>query len=119
MRPLLRLTLGLLLVLLLASCRTEDNSLPEPTEEPRIISLIEATDNDAELVVSWFPAPCETFNRIEVTPTADQIELELIVIVDAANCPTGSITSTVVQLGEPRAGREVFDLTFDDTVRVE
>jgi len=112
------LLLGLVItLLLLSSCRREDNTVPPvgPPED-RIIQTASLTDNPNELLLTWDPVECETFLGVEVELEDDFANLRIMVEVDVATCPPGGFSQTVVDLGEPLGDRLVWDKAFGDTV---
>lgn len=109
---------ALVLVLLASACRREDNTVPEVEEQDRIVQTATLVD-DQTLRITWDPAPCETFDRVEVELEDDFVNLLIKVTVDIENCPPGGFTETTVELGEPIGDRRIFDRAFNDTVALE
>jgi len=103
-------------VLLLSSCRREDNSIPPVEQQDRIIATASLTDDPNELLLTWFPVECETFESVEVEVDDDFANLRIRVSVDVDLCPPGGFNQTTVDLGEPLGEREIYDRAFGDTV---
>ena len=106
------------LALLLASCRTEDNSVPPVEQQDRILQTATLID-ESTLRVTWDPAPCETFNEVQVDLNEDFVNIRIRVSVDIGNCPPGGFTEATVDIGEPIGERRIWDLAFGDTVLLE
>ena len=106
----------LILVLLVSSCRREDNSIPPVEEQDRIIATASRTDDPSVLRLTWFPVECETFQDVEVELDDEFANLRIRVTVDVENCPPGGFNETTVDLGEPLGERRVWDRAFGDTV---
>jgi len=104
------------ILVFLPSCRREDNSIPPVETQDRIIQTATQTDDPSMLVLTWDPAPCETFQEVEVELTEDFANLTIRVIVDVDTCPPGGFDQTTVDLGEPLGDREVWDRAFGNTV---
>lgn len=114
------LTLGLVgLLVVLAGCRNEDNTVPEAEQQDRIIATVSRTDDPTELRVTWFPAPCESFDEVQVELDDEYANLRVRVTVDTANCPEPGSSETVVDLGAPLGDRLVWDRAFGNTVAIE
>jgi len=105
-------------VLATSGCRREDNTVPEVEVQDRIVQTATLVD-DETLVITWDPAPCETFNEVEVELDDDFVNLLIKVTVDIENCPPGGFTQATVDLGEPIGERRIFDRAFNDTVALE
>ena len=108
--------LVVVVALLAVSCRSEDNSVPDIEQQDRIIATASLTDDPSELFITWFPAPCETFDEVEVMLDDEFARLRVRVTVDIGTCPINDVSSTTVSLGEPLGDRLVFDRAFGDTV---
>lgn len=106
-------------MLVLASCRTEDNSIPPVELQDRIIQTATLLDDPTMLQLTWDPVECETFKGVIVEPQERRVALTIEVVVDIENCPPGGFSQTVVDLGEPLGERRVFDRAFNDTVALE
>ena len=114
-----RSTLALCVVIVLlmvSSCRREDNSIPPVQEEDRIVQTASLTDDPTMLRITWDPVECETFQNVEVDLDEDFANLRIRVLVDVENCPPGGFNQTIVDLGEPLGERRVWDRAFGDTV---
>jgi hypothetical protein len=109
----------LALVLSAAGCRNEDNSVPEVELQDRIIATANTTADPSQVLISWFPAPCETFETVEVDLDDNYANLRVKVMVDIAECPEPGPTETVVDLGEPLGDRVIWDRTVGDTVALD
>ena len=107
---------ALIFVLLVSSCRREDNSIPPIEEQDRIIATASLTDTPNELLLTWFPVECETFQGVEVEPTDEFINIRIRVVVDVVTCPPGGFSQTTVDVGEPLDDRLIWDRAFGDTV---
>lgn len=104
------------------ACRTENNTIPEAQEEDRIIATASRTERDDQLLLTWFPAPCETFKEVVVVNEPERVVLTIRVVTDVATCPPDSPSETVVDLGEPLGDRLVWDASFGadgDSVAVD
>ncbi len=113
-----RLTLSLcvlIALLLVPSCRREDNTVPPPEIEDRIVQTATLVD-ESTLRVTWDPAPCETFNGVGVELEEDYANLLIRVTVDIGNCPPSGVNEATVDLGEPLGDRRIWDRAFNDTV---
>lgn len=113
---------GWLVVALVATtgCRTEDNTVPEVQIEDRIIQTAGFVDGDpSQLLVTWDPVECETFQEVQVELDDTYANLLIKVVVDVAVCPPSGQNQTVVDLGEPLGDRRVWDRAFGDTVALE
>lgn len=107
----------LLIVAVVATgCRNEDNTIPEVETQDRIIATASTTDDPSEILVTWFPAPCETFDQVLVELDSRFARLTVRAMVDVNTCPTNTISETIVDLGEPLGERLIFDEAFGDTV---
>lgn len=104
------------LLLVLSSCRREDNSIPDVEQQDRIIATASLGESDEQLVLTWFPVECETFDSVEVELDEDFVNLKIKVTVDVTTCPPGGFSQTIVELGEPIGDRKIFDRAFNDTV---
>ncbi|MEM7094001.1 MAG: hypothetical protein AAF567_13430 [Actinomycetota bacterium] len=115
--PLPRVMLLLILLAVAATgCRSEDNTIPDIERQDRIIATAHTTDDPSQLRVTWFPAPCETFNGVLVDLDDDFANLTVRVTVDVETCPGNTRSEAIVDLGEPLGDREVWDRAFNDTV---
>jgi len=103
-------------LVLLTSCRREDNSVPAIETQDRIIQTASLTDNPNELLLTWDAAPCETFKDVEVELEDGFANLKIRVTVDVENCPPSGITEVVADLGQPLGDRRIWDRAFNDTV---
>lgn len=106
------------LALVSAGCRREDNSIPEVELQDRIVQSATLID-DETLRITWDPAPCETFEGVEVEVDDDYVNLLIKVTVDVETCPPGGFTQTTVDIGQPIGDRQIFDRAFNDTVALE
>lgn len=107
------------LLLLAVGCKSEDNTVQAPQGEDRVIAAVVSTDDPSQFVVSWFPAPCEAFDEVQVELDDTYANLKVRVIVDVDACPNSSPGEVVVSLGEPLGDRLVWDRAFNDTVAVD
>ena len=115
-----RLLLALLAIALITTaCNNEDNSIPPIERQDRIIATANTTDDPSMLQVTWFPAPCETFNGVLVDLDEDYANLTVKVTVDVENCPDLARSEAMVDLGEPLGEREVWDRAFGNTVALD
>ena len=115
-----RLLLALLAIALITTaCNNEDNSIPPIERQDRIIATANTTDDPSMLQVTWFPAPCETFNGVLVDLDEDYANLTVKVTVDIENCPDLAPSEAMVDLGEPLGEREVWDRAFGNTVALD
>ena len=108
-----------MLVLTLGACRNVDNSVPEVEAQDRIIATANTTDDPSTVRITWFPAPCETFDEVLVDVDDDYANLTVRVTVDVDNCAESSITETIVDLGEPLGDRQIWDRAFGNTVALD
>ena len=115
-RRLVALGCAALLVLLLSSCRREDNTVPPIQEEDRIVQSATLLDDPSMIRVTWDPVECETFQRVEVELDDDFANVRIRVLVDVENCPPGGFDQATVDLGEPLGDRQIWDRAFGDTV---
>ena len=113
----------LLAVLVLAfvttACNNENNSIPPVERQDRIIATASTTDDESMLLVTWFPAPCETFNGVLVDLDEQYANLTVKVTVDVESCPDLARSEAMVDLGEPLGDREVWDRAFGNTVALD
>jgi hypothetical protein len=107
---------ALVVLLLVSSCRREDNSIPPVEEQDRIIATASLTDDPNVLRITWFPVECETFKGVESEVDEEFANLRVRVTVDVVNCPPGGFSETTVDLGEPLGDRKIWDRAFGDTV---
>lgn len=117
-RPLVRPLTMIIVALLIvgaSSCRREDNTVPDSEEQDRILQSAVRIDDDT-LLLAWDPAPCETFDRVEVESDDDYVNIEIKVIVDVADCPPTGIDETTIELDRPLGDRQIFDRAFGDTI---
>lgn len=110
---------ALLVLIVLSGCRREDNSIPDVESQDRIIATASLGESDSELVLTWFPVECETFDAVEVELDDDFVNLKIKVTVDVTTCPPGGFSQTTVDLGEPIGDRTIFDRAFNDTVALD
>ena len=108
----------IVLLLLLASCRREDNSIPPVEQQDRILQSATLV-NETELLLTWDPAPCETFQEVQWDADEDFVNIRIRVSVDIENCPPPSFTETTIDIGEPVGDRRIWDRAFGDTVLLE
>lgn len=111
----------LVLVVAATACRSQDNTVPEVTNEERIIATASSTDDPSVLRITWFPAPCERFVGVDVELDEQYANLTVNTLVDFANCidPNDVVSGTTVDLGEPLGDREIWDRAFKDTVALD
>ena len=102
--------------LLASACRREDNTVPDPEQQDRIIATATLTDDPSKVAVTWFPAPCESFDEVLVELDDEFANLRIRVTVDVADCPAAGATETVVDLGEPLGNRQIWDKAFGNSV---
>ena len=102
--------------LITTACNNTDNSIPPIERQDRIIATANTTDDPSTLFVTWFPAPCETFNGVLVDLDEQYANLTVKVTVDVENCPDNARSDAMVDLGEPLGDREVWDRAFGNTV---
>lgn len=110
---------ALLLILVLSSCRREDNSIPDVESQDRIIATAALGESNSQLVLTWFPVECETFDGVEVDIDDDFVNLTIKVTVDVTTCPPGGFTQTTVDLDQPVGERKIYDRAFGDTVALD
>jgi len=108
-----------IVLLLLSSCRSEDNSIPEVAEEDRIIATASMGPSDTELLLTWFPVECERFERVEVEHEDRYVNLRIKVTVDIENCPPAGQSETIVDIGQEVGDRKIWDRAFNDTVALD
>ena len=118
-RRLALLCLLLALVLAAAGCRSQDNTVPDAELQDRIIATANTTSDPSQVRITWFPAPCESFETVEVELDERYANLRVKVMVDVADCPEPGPTETIVDLGEPLGDREIWDRAFGDTVALD
>lgn len=111
--------LALLSLLVLPGCRSEDNRIPDPESQDRIIATAALSDDDSQVEITWFPAPCESFDEVRVDMTDSQARLLVRVTVDVHLCPPQGPAQTLVDLGEPLGDRKIYDVAFGDTVALD
>jgi hypothetical protein len=116
-RLLIVVLVGLLVVL--TGCRREDNSVPEAEQQDRIIAAVSRTSEPSKLRVTWFPAPCESFDEVQVELDDEYANLRVRVTVDTANCPDPGPSETIVDLGAPLGDRQIWDRAFGNTVAID
>lgn len=109
-------SLVLALALVATACNREDNTVPDVEQQDRIIATASTTDDPSELLITWFPAPCESFDEVLVELDDQYANLTVRVSVDVDVCPDTSLTEMLVDLGEPLGDREVWDRAFGNTV---
>jgi len=107
---------AVVLLLVLPSCRREDNTVPPVQEEDRIVQTVSLTDDPSMLLVTWDPVECETFIGVEADLEDDFANLRIRVLVDVENCPPGGQNQAVADLGGPLGDRKIWDRAFGDTV---
>ena len=110
---------AIVLALVTIGCRNENNSVPDVEQQDRIIATADSTDDPATLRITWFPAPCETFDAVEVELDAEYANLLVRVTVDVDDCPPAGSAETIVDLGEPLGDRRVWDRAVNDTVALD
>lgn len=110
--------LVVVLALVAVSCRREDNTIPPVEQQDRIVQTAELID-DETLLVTWDPAPCETFEEVIVELDDDFANLRIRVTVDIDTCPPEGFTQATVELGEPLGDRKIWDRAFGNTVALE
>ena len=103
-------------LLVLSSCRREDNSVPPVQEEDRIVQTVSLTDDPSMLLVTWDPVECEQFIEVEADLEENFANLRIRVRVDVENCPPGGQNRAVADLGGPLGDRKIWDRAFSDTV---
>ncbi len=113
------LFVALALSVVAAACQRQDNSTPQVEVQDRIIATALTTDDPSQVRVTWFPAPCESFDEVLVELDDDYANLRVRVTVDPATCPDQDITETVVDLGEPLGQRQIWDKAFNNTVALD
>lgn len=97
--------------------RTESEGAAEPSTEVRIISQVVETDVPTTYEVRWFPSGCESFDRIEIEESADEVALTIYAYVDSADCQTSTgESSTTVELADPLGERVLLDGNLDSTI---
>jgi len=106
-------------LLVLSSCRREDNTIPPVQEEDRIVQTATLGDDGSSLILTWDPVECETFLSADAELDENFANVRIRVLVDVENCPPGGFNQTTVDLGEPLGDRRVFDRAFADTVALE
>ena len=103
-------------LLVLSSCRSEDNTIVPTQVEDRIVQTATLSDDATMLVLTWDPVECETFQEALVDLDDEFANVRIRVLVDIENCPPGGFSQTTVDLGEPLGDRQVWDRAFGDTV---
>ena len=115
-----RLALGAVaVVLLVSSCKRQDNTAVPVQEEDRIVQSVTVLEDPSMLQVTWDPVECETFQNVEVELDDDYANLRIRVLVDVENCPPGGFDQATVDLGEPLGDRQVWDRAFGNTVALQ
>jgi len=118
--PLRRLAVLLLAVALFTTaCRNEDNTDVPVENQDRIIATASSTDDPSKVRITWFTAPCESFDRVDVELDDQYANLTVRVVVDVENCPDTAINAQVVDLGEPLGDRRIWDRAFGNTVALD
>lgn len=110
---------AIIVLLVLSACRREDNSIPPIEQQDRIISTATRGDTDSQVVLTWFPVECETFDRVDVDVDDQFVSLTIRVTVDINTCPPSGLNRTVVDIGQPIGDRLIWDRAFNDTVLLE
>lgn len=114
---------ALIIVGFAAGSNREDNTVPEVEQQDRVIAAVHSTNDPSKLRVAWFPAPCETFDEVEVQVDDTYANLRVRVSVDVAGgveaCSKAPTTEAIVDLGEPLGNRKIWDRAFNDTVALD